>query len=62
MAKFITITEDIEEGSVVIEAHGFTDGSCRDATRPYEELFTVVDRKLKAEACAPAAKPTVKAR
>lgn len=45
--KEIEITID-EEGNGSIEAFGFTDGSCKAATKELEEAFgTVQKRKMK---------------
>lgn len=49
--KKITFAEDDKAG-IILEAHGFTDGTCRQATAPYEALFDEVgERTLKDPAC-----------
>lgn len=51
--KSITIEID-EEGNTKVEADGYTDGSCRTATEPFEKaLGAVEERKMKiGGACA----------
>lgn len=47
MDKYVTVTIT-PEGDTKIEAHGFTDGRCRDATRDLETaLGLVADRSPK---------------
>jgi len=48
--KKVIITGDDVEG-LIIEAKGYTDGTCRQATAPYEELFEVGERTIKSPAC-----------
>lgn len=45
----VTITS---EGETKVEAFGYTDGKCRDATRDFEnDLGTWTHRDVKSEAC-----------
>lgn len=49
--KFVEFVID-EDGNVEIEANGYTDGSCRQATLDYEKALGVVtSRKIKDQAC-----------
>lgn len=58
-AKYIEMVFD-DAGSTKIEAHGFTDGTCRAATKSLEDaLGRVQKRTVKNQVCA---KQTVKAR
>jgi len=51
-SKFIEFTIG-DGGQVAVEPQGFTDGTCHDATRPFEQVLGVVtSRKIKAAACA----------
>jgi len=58
-SKYIEMVFDAD-GTTKIEAHGFTDGTCRAATKSVEDaLGRVQKRTVKNQACA---KQTVKAR
>lgn len=46
--KYIDFVID-DDGSVEIEAVGFTDNTCREATKSFEELGKVNSRKMKTE-------------
>jgi hypothetical protein len=50
--KFLEFTIE-KNGSVSVEVHGVTDGSCHRATENYEKALGVVqNRKLKSQQCA----------
>lgn len=56
--KYVDYVID-EDGNVEIEANGFTDGACREATKAFEDALGVVkERKMKVLETAP--KNTVK--
>lgn len=41
-----------DDGNIEIEANGYTDGACRNATKDFEEaLGTVANRKIKSREC-----------
>ncbi|MEZ5275524.1 MAG: DUF2997 domain-containing protein [Opitutaceae bacterium] len=44
--KTIIIECDLETGATKIEAHGFQGKQCEVATRPFEEVLGMVDKRV----------------
>lgn len=46
MSKTIIIECDLETGATRIEAHGFKGKACEVATRPFEEVLGMVEKRV----------------
>ena len=57
MKKLVIIECDLETGATKIEAHGFLGKQCEVATKPFEDVLGMVDKRVTKRTESPKVQP-----